>query len=148
MLALIAAGFGVFRLLSKPAAPPPAEVVNDPLLSQGRLIYLARCVACHGLEGKGDGPIASQLIGPPVGNLTDDVWKHGDRPDQVVSVISQGVPNTRMEGWRGFSTLRRSRRSRLTCTFWPSARYLKSCADSWRGMFEGHRHTGRLDVSR
>ena len=41
----------------------------------------------------------SQLIGPPVGNLTDDVWKHGDRPDQVLSVIGQGVPNTRMEGW-------------------------------------------------
>lgn len=57
------------------------------------------CVACHGTDGRGDGPIASQLIGPPVGNLTDDVWKHGDRPEQVLSVIGQGVPNTRMEGW-------------------------------------------------
>ena len=36
---------------------------------------------------------------PRTGNLTDDEWKHGDRPDQVIAVIAQGVPNTRMEGW-------------------------------------------------
>lgn len=99
MLGLLAAGFIAFRVLSKPAGPPPPEVARDPLLTQGRVIYLARCVACHGTDGKGDGPIAAQLIGPPVGNLTDDVWKHGDRPEQVLSVIGQGVPNTRMDGW-------------------------------------------------
>jgi cytochrome c oxidase cbb3-type subunit III len=99
MLGLLAGGFIAFRVLSKPAGPPPPEVARDPLLAEGRVIYLARCVTCHGTDGKGDGPLAAQLIGPPVGNLTDDVWKHGDRPEQVLSVIGQGVPNTRMEGW-------------------------------------------------
>ena len=99
MLGLLAGGFVAFRMLSKPEDPAPPEVAKDPLLSQGRVIYLARCIACHGTDGRGDGPIASQLIGPPVGNLTDDVWKHGDRPEQVLSVIGQGVPNTRMDGW-------------------------------------------------
>lgn len=99
MLALVVAGFVAFRMLSKPAGPPPPSVARDPLLSQGRTIYLARCVACHGSDGRGDGPIAAQLIGPPVGNLTDDVWKHGDRAEQVLSVIGQGVPKTRMDGW-------------------------------------------------
>jgi cytochrome c oxidase cbb3-type subunit III len=99
MLGLLAGGFVAFRMLSKPAGPPPPEVARDPLLVQGRVIYLARCVTCHGTDGRGDGPLAAQLIGPPVGNLTDDVWKHGDRPEQVLSVIGQGVPNTRMEGW-------------------------------------------------
>jgi cytochrome c oxidase cbb3-type subunit III len=99
MLGLLATGFIAFRLLSKPAGPPPPEVARDSLLAQGRAIYLARCVACHGTDGQGDGPIAAQLIGPPVGNLTDNVWKHGDRPEQVLSVIGQGVPNTRMDGW-------------------------------------------------
>ncbi len=99
MLGLMVAGFVAFRMLSKPVGPPPPEVARDALLLQGRAIYLARCVACHGSDGRGDGPIASELIGPPVGNLTDDQWKHGDRPEQVLAVIAQGVPNTRMDGW-------------------------------------------------
>ncbi len=77
---------------------------QDPL-STGLPIYLPRCVVRHGTDGRGDGPLAGQLPGPPVGNLTDDIWKHGDRPDQLLAVIGQGVPNTRMEGWRvGCST--------------------------------------------
>jgi cytochrome c oxidase cbb3-type subunit 3 len=99
MLGLMAGGFVTFRMLSKPPPPPPAEVAKDPLLTQGRTIFLGRCATCHGNEGRGDGPIAANLIGPPVGNLTDDQWKHGDQPDKVLAVIGQGVPNTRMEGW-------------------------------------------------
>ena len=99
MLGVMAGGFMAFRMLSKPVGPPPAEVARDALLTQGRAIYLTRCIACHGNDGRGDGPLAANLIGPPVGNLTDSEWKHGDRPDQVIAVIGQGVPNTRMDGW-------------------------------------------------
>jgi cytochrome c oxidase cbb3-type subunit 3 len=99
MLGLLVAGFVAYRLLSKPVGPPPPEVANDPLLLQGRGIYVARCVACHGSDGRGNGPLAGSLVGPPVGDLTDQEWKHGDRPEQVLSVIAQGVPNTRMDGW-------------------------------------------------
>jgi cytochrome c oxidase cbb3-type subunit 3 len=99
MLGLLAAGFLAFRLLSKPIPPPPPEVAAHAILSQGRLIYLARCTACHGVDGRGDGPLAGSLIGPPVGNLTDREWKHGDRPEQVLAVIGEGIRNTRMDGW-------------------------------------------------
>lgn len=99
MLGLLAGGFVAFRMLSQPPPPAPAEVASDPLLSQGRTIFLARCATCHGNEGRGDGPIAANLMGPPVGNLTDDQWKHGDQPEQVTAVIAKGVPGTRMEGW-------------------------------------------------
>ncbi len=99
MLGLMVGGVVAFRMLSKPVGPPPPEVASDALLTQGRAIYLTRCNACHGNDGRGDGPLAANLIGPPVGNLTDKEWKHGDRPDQVTAVIGQGVPNTRMDGW-------------------------------------------------
>jgi cytochrome c oxidase cbb3-type subunit 3 len=99
MLGLLAGGVVAFRMLSKPIGPPPPEIAQDALLTRGRENYLARCVACHGNDGRGDGPLAANLIGPPVGNLTDNEWKHGDRPDQVLGVIDKGVPNTRMDAW-------------------------------------------------
>jgi mono/diheme cytochrome c family protein len=99
MLGLMVGGFVAFRLLRQPPPPAPPEVAADPLLSRGRTVFLGRCATCHGNEGRGDGPIAGNLAGPPVGNLTDDKWKHGDRPDQVLDVIGKGVPGSRMEGW-------------------------------------------------
>jgi cytochrome c oxidase cbb3-type subunit 3 len=99
MLGLVAAGLVSYQLLKKPLPPPPPEVAKDPLLSEGRLIYFGRCANCHGNDGRGDGPTAADLLGPPVGNLTDNEWKHGDRPDQVMAVVRDGVANTRMTGW-------------------------------------------------
>ncbi len=99
MLGLLVGGLVSYQLLKKPLGPPPPEVARDPLLTAGRLIYFARCATCHGSDGRGDGPIAANLPGPAVGNLTDNDWKHGDRPDQVIAVIRDGVANTRMTGW-------------------------------------------------
>ena len=99
MLGLAAAGFLTYYMLNSPPAPPPPEVAGDPLLLEGRSIYLARCATCHGQEGRGDGPIAGSLLGPPVGNLSDGKWKHGGKPEEVLGVISKGVEGTRMAGW-------------------------------------------------
>ena len=99
LLLLMTAGFLTYRLLSTPPPPVPPEVARDPLLAEGRGIYLGRCATCHGLEGRGDGPIAGHLMGPPVGNISDGKWKHGDKPREVMAVISKGVDGTRMAGW-------------------------------------------------
>jgi len=99
MLGLVAAGFLAYSWLGTPPAPPPPEVANDPFLLEGRTIYIARCATCHGHEGRGDGPISSHLLGPPVGNISDGKWKHGGKPEEVLGVISKGVGGTRMAGW-------------------------------------------------
>lgn len=101
MVILIVAGAVSFKLLQKPIGPPPADIASDALLVQGREVYLSRCVSCHGPKGRGDGPIAKGLSGPPPGDLTDAKWKHGDSPDQVLQVVIQGVKDTSMPGWRG-----------------------------------------------
>ena len=99
MLGLLAGGATALWLLRPTVSPPPAAIAGDPLLVQGREVFLARCVSCHGNSGRGDGPIAKGLNGPPVGDLTDAQWKHGDSPDQVLAVVAKGVPNTAMPPW-------------------------------------------------
>jgi cytochrome c oxidase cbb3-type subunit III len=99
-LALIGVvGALAFVTLRPTAGPPPAEIADDAILVRGREVYLDRCASCHGPTGKGDGPTAKTLKGPPVGNLTDAQWKHGDKPGDVLDVILNGVRDTQMPGW-------------------------------------------------
>jgi mono/diheme cytochrome c family protein len=98
---LVVAGVIAAVTLRPKPAPPPEEIGNDPLLAAGHALYHQRCVSCHGATGKGDGPIAATLPGTPPGDLTDDKWTRGDRPDQVLEVIRNGVPGSQMAGWKG-----------------------------------------------
>ena len=96
---LLASAAVAFSLLRKTAGPPPAEIASDALLKDGREVYLSRCVSCHGESGRGDGPIAKGLAGPPVGDLTGRKWKHGDSPAEALAIVRNGVPNSAMPGW-------------------------------------------------
>ena len=85
--------------LSPRSAPPPADVAADPWLARGREVFLSRCASCHGEKGRGDGPIARRISGPPPGDLTSGRWKHGGRPGEVLAVVRDGVPGTNMTGF-------------------------------------------------
>lgn len=99
MLLLVAGGALTYLAFRPKPTPPPAAIASDPLLVEGRSIYLDRCAGCHGPEGKGDGPTARFVQGPPVGDLSDGRWKHGDEPEKVVGVIALGAPDSQMPGW-------------------------------------------------
>jgi cytochrome c oxidase cbb3-type subunit 3 len=101
MVAILAGGAIALTIFRGGADPPPVAIKDDPLLVEGRELYLSRCVSCHGQSGRGDGPTAAILAGPKPGNLTDREWKHGDDPEKVVRVVARGVPNTAMPGWLG-----------------------------------------------
>ena len=78
MKAFIAAGF-VIRSL---------QCAADERMGYGEAEYLNSCAACHGLEGRGDGPLASLLTKRPA-----DLTRLGDKNggtfpyDRVVQVI-------------------------------------------------------------
>lgn len=55
----------------------------------GKKIFMANCVACHGDKGQGG-------IGP---NMTDDYYIHGGSINDIFSTIKYGVQNKGMISW-------------------------------------------------
>ncbi len=79
-------GAGSFPDLAKAIA---AEKSEDSI-KQGKAIFVARCLPCHGDKGQG-------IIGP---NLTDHFWIHGNgKIADIVKVIHDGVPEKGMQAW-------------------------------------------------
>jgi cytochrome c oxidase cbb3-type subunit 3 len=65
-------------------------LLDDPTaLANGKAIYDASCMACHGMNGEG-------TVGP---NLTDDFWIHGGSVNDVFKTIKYGVPEKGMISW-------------------------------------------------
>lgn len=95
---LVSGAVGYFSFAPE-VEPPPPGVIGDPFLMEGRGLFLSRCVPCHGVSGKGNGPMAASFGGEQIGDLTDGKWKHGDKPEDVLRVIRAGVPGTRMAPW-------------------------------------------------
>jgi len=62
---------------------------DDKLLKVGRSIFVGNCAACHNVNGAG-------LTGP---NLTDDVYVHVKRIEDIVDVVTTGRNNGAMPAW-------------------------------------------------
>jgi DMSO reductase family type II enzyme heme b subunit len=82
----------------KPAATPEA-------LLKGKEIYMERCWFCHGLEGKGDGPVADYL-NPRPRDFTSGMYKirttkDGEAPldEDLFRTVARGMPATAMQGF-------------------------------------------------
>jgi mono/diheme cytochrome c family protein len=76
------------------ALDPPASAGVE----EGRAIYVAKCQACHGAEGHGDGPAARALPKRPRDLATASFWANTTEA-QVRAVITSGLPGTIMRGF-------------------------------------------------
>lgn len=105
--------------------PVPATPEN---IKAGEKLYMANCSRCHGLEGKGDGPIA-YVMSPMPRDFTRGVYKFRSTPsgqlptDQdLYKTITLGMPGSGMPPWKG----------KLTQTErWQLVHYLKTLYPKW-----------------
>jgi mono/diheme cytochrome c family protein len=95
----------VAGLLGAPLAQAGPPSLDKAAAVKGQTSYLRYCVSCHGLWGKGDGPLASDLR-VPVPNLTGLAAGVGghfpyERVEQVIrsGEILRGHGSSDMPAW-------------------------------------------------
>lgn len=74
---------------------------NPPSLARGAVVFRERCAACHGESGRGDGPKAKTLEGPPPANLADPAVIDGKSLVDIYRQIAIGTPGTAMPEFAG-----------------------------------------------
>jgi mono/diheme cytochrome c family protein len=74
----------------KLAALKNPVALNAASIKAGQAVYAKNCRHCHGLRGKGDGPLAPK--NPKPADLTDDKWDHGSSDGEIYTLILNGAP--------------------------------------------------------
>jgi mono/diheme cytochrome c family protein len=65
--------------------------VNKTQATSGKQMYVNYCAPCHGVDGRGNGPVAAALKTPPTDLTVLSKNNHGKFPDtHIVSVLQNG----------------------------------------------------------
>jgi mono/diheme cytochrome c family protein len=75
---------------------PQDAAVPENLVALGRQVYTANCVQCHGMDGRGDGTAAAELLTAPT-NFRQQRPTLG----QSLRAVRNGIEGTRMAAWTG-----------------------------------------------
>lgn len=101
---------------------PKAAALKNPTkatpdsVTKGRQVYNKACRHCHGLQAKGDGPLAPK--NPSPADLTDATWDYGSSDGEIYTIIANGV---------GGNSVMVGLRSQLTATeMWNIVNFLRS----------------------
>lgn len=114
---------GAVRFASPAAAqdltnPVPA---TDASLARGQELYGQACAICHGVQGRGDGPLSRTMVPRPADFRVHMAEGHTEA--QLFDWLSNGVPETAMPGFADqFSVEDRWNLINYLQTFAPAAR--------------------------
>jgi len=76
----------------------PVPAATKEQLALGKTIFSKSCVACHGENGKGKGPVAARLKQKPA-DFTDAEHSKFYSDQGRIHIIKKGIKNTPMPGW-------------------------------------------------
>jgi len=81
--------WSAFSYAQKPASSPKSSPTGESV--QGSQIFVSTCSGCHGLDGNGSERAPNIVTNPRVEKLS---------PEELVRVVSEGVPGTGMPAFR------------------------------------------------
>ena len=103
-LRLVLAGLFIASVAAAGLAQTPSPLRTQSLFPpsmDGRDIYRFYCASCHGLEGKGDGPVASALHTRPADLTRLAIRNAGTFPsERVKTFVTNGAGNPVAHGTR------------------------------------------------
>jgi mono/diheme cytochrome c family protein len=71
------------------AAPAANGGVPQAAIDEAKQIFSTRCFACHGPEGRGDGPASAGLV-PHPRNFTDAAWQASVTDEHIETIVKFG----------------------------------------------------------
>jgi mono/diheme cytochrome c family protein len=77
----------------------PASVLAAGDAAKGKILYEKSCAACHGPQGKGDGPTGKVLV-PPAADFTSGKSRKQSEKE-LLAIIRDGKAGTAMVPWKG-----------------------------------------------
>jgi mono/diheme cytochrome c family protein len=98
LLIVLAAAFTASVGYANQSNPKVTILVNKTAPTNGKLMYASYCASCHGVDGRGHGPIAAELKTPPTDLTLESRNNHGRFPDShIVCVLQFGaeIPSRR-----------------------------------------------------
>ena len=67
----------------------PSVVISEAVRQEAQALYAQRCTPCHGLTGRGNGPVARGLQPPPP-DWSSRAWQASAQDEQLAEVIVKG----------------------------------------------------------
>ena len=92
-VAVHAQGGGGAQAIENPVPPVATSI------TAGEAAFKKYCAFCHGVDAKGNGPLAPEGSNPP--DLTDETWTYGSTDGEIFSVIADGLDGSVMIPVRG-----------------------------------------------
>lgn len=93
--------------MSEPIDLKAALAPTEESLEKGKTLFATNCVACHGAQGRGDGPAAAALTPKPRNFTSPDGWTNGHTLTDIFRTVSKGVPGSSMAAFDTLSEMDR-----------------------------------------
>lgn len=80
-----------------PAVDPKTLMTPSPdLVARGKALFDSNCGACHGAQGRGDGPAAATMNPKPRNLANPDGWVNGYHAPGIFKTLGEGIRGTSM----------------------------------------------------